>query len=27
MLSLPLFPGITESEQEQVVEALFAAIG
>ncbi len=27
ILSLPMFPGITESEQEQVVEALFAAIG
>lgn len=27
MLSLPMFPGITESEQEQVVAALFAAMG
>lgn len=26
ILSLPMFPGITESEQEQVVAALFAAI-
>ncbi|MGI8517137.1 MAG: DegT/DnrJ/EryC1/StrS family aminotransferase, partial [Acidimicrobiia bacterium] len=26
MLSLPMFPGITESEQEQVVAGLFKAI-